>query len=172
MRGPDPGLRQVPFLRQGSGGHRRHSAPFGRGAVQRRLLGHPDRRGPGRRLQLRGQRSAALHDPLLVRAEGLRDPAFTPAPGHQEHPPGSQPAGFHYPQCAGCAGEKLQHHAHWDAGWGPESHPGISQGFEVVFLSGGIGRRGMTHTAFSPWPCQKHDLNPCHQGRQYLLLRV
>jgi len=38
--------------------------------VQRCLLGHPDRRRPVQGVQLRRQRSALVHDPFLVRAEG------------------------------------------------------------------------------------------------------
>ena len=70
LRGPDPGLRQVPVLRQGPGGHRRHPEAAGRRPVQRRLLGHPDRRGPFQGLQCGCERAASFHDPFLVRAEG------------------------------------------------------------------------------------------------------
>ena len=75
QRHPDPGLRQVPLQQSGIRRHRRHPAAAGRRPVQRRLLGHPDRRGPGRRLRRRRERPAAVHDPLLVRAEGRGHPA-------------------------------------------------------------------------------------------------
>ncbi len=44
--------------------HRRHPAPAGRRPVQRRLLGHPDRRGAGRGVRLRRQRPAAVAGPV------------------------------------------------------------------------------------------------------------
>ena len=57
------------------GDDRRHSAAAGHRPVQRRLFGDPDRRGPGRGLQLRRQRPAAVAGAELVRAEGGGHPA-------------------------------------------------------------------------------------------------
>ena len=55
----DARLRQVPLQQPRVRRHRRHPAPAGRRAVQRRLLRDPDRRGAGRRVRLRRERPAA-----------------------------------------------------------------------------------------------------------------
>ena len=52
---PDPGLRQVPLLRQGAGQPGRHPAPAGRGPVQRRLRRRACGPGPGRCPEVRRQ---------------------------------------------------------------------------------------------------------------------
>ncbi len=75
LRDPHAGLRQVPLQQARLRHDRRHSAAAGHRPVQRRLLGDPDRRGPGRGLQLRRQRPAAVDRAELVRAEGRGHPA-------------------------------------------------------------------------------------------------
>ena len=53
---------------------------------------------------------------FLVRAEGRGHPADAALPGHQEHPPGTEPPGLHHPQRPGRAGEKLRHQTHHHPG--------------------------------------------------------
>ena len=65
-RRPHLGLREVPLLRQAARRHRRDPPAFGCGPVQRRLFGHPDRRGPVQGLQCGRERPAPVHDSFLV----------------------------------------------------------------------------------------------------------
>ncbi len=79
--GADPRLRQIPLQRPGPWDHRRPAAPDGYGPVQRRVQRHPGGCRPGRGLRVRGQRAAAVHGSLLVRAEGGVHSADAAAPG-------------------------------------------------------------------------------------------
>ena len=135
----DPGLRQVPLQQAGFRRYRRHPALVGRGAVQRRLLGHPDRSGPGRGVRHRCEQPASVPDPLLVRAEGRLHPADLAPPGYQEHPPGPQPAGLRHPRGAQGAGGQFQHHAHLDGRRGYQGDPGVGAECGCPAPSAGAG---------------------------------
>ena len=119
------GLWKVPLQQARLRRHRRHPPSLGRGPMQRRLFGRPNRRRPGRGVRVRSQRPAALDDHLLVRAKGRLHPPHALAPGHPRHPSGPQPAGVCDPRGTQRPDRKLQHQSNLDTGRGPGRNPGL-----------------------------------------------
>ena len=72
-------------------------------------------------VQRRRERPAALARPLLVRAEGRRDPADAAAPRHQEHPARPEPAGVRHAAGARCSVRNVRPQADHDARGGSEA---------------------------------------------------
>ena len=107
-----------------------------------------DRRGAGRGVQVRRQRTAAVVGPQLVRAEGGGDSADAVAPGHQEHPPGPEPAGVRHAGGAEGAGREVQHRPDHHAGGRSGGDTGIGSPkcdwvAPIARLSGRRAARGL-----------------------------
>ena len=109
--------------RPGPGRHRRNPAPPGHGPVQRRLRRHKGRAGSRRRVRLRRQRPAAVHGPVLVRAEGRVHPAHAPPPRGPGHIPRTLSPGIRLARGPERAGGELRHTPDLQPGRRPRGDP-------------------------------------------------